>query len=102
MVILGAANFNIPLKDGRMVHRHVDQVVPYHGPTDTSAESLLGDDLEGAVLPFTSPDPEPASGDLEQRLGDHPASVSQDSLAVPSAVSGVPRSPVANFYLRQL
>jgi len=96
MVVLGAANFNIRLKDGRMVHRHVDQVVPYHGPTETSAESLLGDDLEGAVLPFTSPDPEPASGDLEPRPGDHPASVSQDSQAVPSAVSGVPRSPVAD------
>ena len=96
MEVLGAANFNIRLKDGRMVHRHVDQVVPYNGPTETSAESLMGDDLEGAVLPFTNPDAERASGDLEQRPGDHPASVSPDPPAVPSAVSGVPRSPVAD------
>ena len=98
VAILGPSNFSVRLKDGRVVHRHVDQVVPYHARTEMSAESLLGDDPEWAVPGWPSPDSAPASVVENQRPGSAvTASPMQEASAVPDvAASGVPRSPVAD------
>jgi len=61
--ILGTANFSIQLKDGRVVHRHVDQMVPHYAQTESRAGAVLADDLEetSSALPYTCPEPQ-ASG----------------------------------------
>lgn len=41
--ILGATNFTVQIDDGRLVHRHVDQIVPFHA--DPSRGQQLNDDI---------------------------------------------------------
>ena len=62
--VLGTTNFDIQLRDGRIVHRHVDQMVSYHPEMESRAESILGDRSDGAPeleSPYTHPEPMPVA-----------------------------------------
>ena len=44
--ILGSTNFNIQLCDGRTVHRHVDQMVPYHAGAEPHMEQAQAEEAD--------------------------------------------------------
>ena len=73
--VLGSTNFNVRLADGRVVHRHWDQMAPYYAeaehvrepelcempdyqvqlPAMTSPSEAIGSDYVPAVAPSSSP-----------------------------------------------
>ena len=60
--ILGSSDFNIRLGDGRVVHRHVDQMVSYYASLEKSTEPGLCEDSQALVmqepgLPCVPPEP---------------------------------------------
>lgn len=69
--ILGSADFNVRLGDGRVVHRHVDQMVPYYGDLERPMEQVLSDP-EAVVLqqpqPCTTQEPVTVTEDARALL----------------------------------
>ena len=47
--VLGSANFNVRLADGRVVHRHWDQMAPYYAETEKKCEPEQCEEVEGPV-----------------------------------------------------
>lgn len=45
--VLGSANFNVRLADGRVVHRHWDQMAPYYAETEKKCEPEQCEEVEG-------------------------------------------------------
>jgi len=55
--ILGSTNYSVRLIGGRVVHRHIDQIVAHYASTECSDEFVGPEEVDAGLIPDPAPTP---------------------------------------------